>query len=113
MRHYLLEFRATGPETLDDRWLATIATVLGRLRRFDEGLGMIDESFPFIERSGLGYFEAEVHRLKGALVDVDDGMTRWTRSAEKDNELRAPWQNGHLKLRFSLQLGPVSFDERF
>ncbi len=68
MRHHLLEFRATGSETLDDHWPALIATALGRLGRFDEGLRMIDESFPFIERSGLRDFEAEVHRLKGELL---------------------------------------------
>ena len=37
---------------MSDYCLALIATALGRMGRFDEGLRTIDESFPFIERSG-------------------------------------------------------------
>ena len=32
----------------------------------------IDEAFPFIERSGLRIYEAEVHRLKGELLLAQD-----------------------------------------
>ena len=52
MRHHLSEHRATGSELLSDYFLALIATALGRKGQFDEGLRTIDESFPFIERSG-------------------------------------------------------------
>jgi predicted ATPase len=75
MRHHLMEFRATGSEALDDHFPALIATALGRMGRFDEGLRMIDESFRFIERSGLRDFEAEVHRLKGELLLAQDASS--------------------------------------
>jgi predicted ATPase len=72
MRHHLLELRAIGSEVLGDYCPALIATALGRMGRFDEGLRTIDEAFPFIERSGQRFHEAEVHRLKGELLLAQD-----------------------------------------
>jgi predicted ATPase len=72
MRHHRLELKASGSELYDDYHLALIATALGRLRRFDEGLRTIDESFPIIERSGQQLYEAEVHRLRGELLLAQD-----------------------------------------
>ncbi len=72
MRHHMLELKAAGSELINDRCLAFIATALGRMGRSDEGLRTIDESFPFIERTGQRYYEAEVHRLKGELLLAQD-----------------------------------------
>ncbi|MGH7925135.1 MAG: ATP-binding protein, partial [Candidatus Binatus sp.] len=68
MSHHLLELKAAGSEYISDRCNAFIATALGRMSRFDEALGMIDESFQFIARTGQSYYEAELHRLKGELL---------------------------------------------
>jgi uncharacterized protein (DUF924 family)/class 3 adenylate cyclase len=68
MRQHLSELRAAGSEYITDRCLSFIATALNRIRRFDEGLRAIDESFQFIERSGQRYYEAELHRLKGEIL---------------------------------------------
>ena len=68
MRHHMSELKAAGSEYISDRCFAFIAIALGRLRRFDEALRTIDESFQFIERSGQRYYEAELHRLKGELL---------------------------------------------
>ena len=72
MRHHLLESKGTGSETLNEYFLALVATALGRMRRFDEALRTIDEAFPFIERSDERLYEAEVHRLKGELLLAHD-----------------------------------------
>jgi ATP/maltotriose-dependent transcriptional regulator MalT len=71
MQHNLSELRASS-EGFSDYFLALIATALGGLGRFDEGLRAIDESFPSIERSDERLYEAEVHRLKGELPLVQD-----------------------------------------
>ncbi len=68
MRQHMLEFKAAGSEYINDRCVTFVATALGRMGRFDEGIRTIDESFPFIERSGQRYYEAELHRLKGELM---------------------------------------------
>jgi DNA-binding winged helix-turn-helix (wHTH) protein/tetratricopeptide (TPR) repeat protein len=65
MRHNM---KAAGSEHFDDLFPALITTALGRIGRFDEGLRVIDEVFPFIERTGQRLYEAEVHRLKGELL---------------------------------------------
>ena len=52
MRHHLSGVEGRGSEVFRDYYLALIATALGRMGRFDEGLRTIDESFPFIERTG-------------------------------------------------------------
>ncbi len=72
MKHNLTEMRATGSEILNDYFLALIATPQGRQRRFDEALRTIDEAFPLIERGGQRMYEAEVHRLKGELLLMQD-----------------------------------------
>ena len=72
MRHHMLGLKAAASEYINDRCLAFIATALGRLGRFDEGLQTIDEAFPFIERTGQRYYEAELHRLKGGLLLAHD-----------------------------------------
>ncbi len=72
MRRHLSEHRAAGSELLGDHVLALIATALGRMGRFDEGLRTIDQSFSIIERTGQRFNEAEVHRLKGELLLAQD-----------------------------------------
>ena len=68
MRDHMSELKVTGSEYISDRYFTFIANALGRLGRFDEGLRVVDESFPFIERSGQRYYEAELHRLKGEML---------------------------------------------
>jgi len=68
----MLELKAAGSEYISDRCLAFVASALGRMGRFDEGLRTIEESFRFIERSGQRYYEAEMHRLKGELLLTQD-----------------------------------------
>ncbi|MGH7779028.1 MAG: BREX system ATP-binding domain-containing protein [Candidatus Binataceae bacterium] len=68
MKQHILELKAAGSEYMSDRGVAFIASALGQMRRFDEGLRMIDESFQFVERTGQQFYEAELRRLKGELV---------------------------------------------
>ncbi|MGH7778578.1 MAG: adenylate/guanylate cyclase domain-containing protein [Candidatus Binataceae bacterium] len=72
MRDHMSELKSAGSEYISDRGVAFIATALGKMRRFDEALCMIDESFKFIERTGQHYYEAELHRLKGELSLAQD-----------------------------------------
>jgi len=72
MRDHMSELKVTGSEYISDRYFTFIANALGRLGRFDEGLRVVGESFPFIERSGQRYYEAELHRLKGEMLLAQD-----------------------------------------
>ncbi len=68
MRRYMAEMKATGSEYITDRGLAFIALVLASMKRFDESFRTLDEAFAFVEKSGLRFYEAELHRLKGELM---------------------------------------------
>ena len=72
MQRSLSEHRAAGSELLSDYVLALIATALGEAGRFEEALAAIDDSFQVIERTGQRMHEAEVHRLKGELLLMQD-----------------------------------------
>ena len=68
MRQHMQDLKAAGSADISDRCLTFIAHALGQLGRFDESLGLIDESLQFIERTGQRYYEAELHRMKGELL---------------------------------------------
>ena len=72
MRGALQEYRAAGSGLDSEYYLALIATALGQMKQFDEGLRTIDEAFGVIERGGARANEAEVHRLKGELLRAQD-----------------------------------------
>jgi hypothetical protein len=82
MRHHVSELKAAGSEYISDRCLAFVASALGRMGRFDDGLRTIEESFPFIGRSGQRYYEAEMHRLKGELL-LAENASNAAAAAEK------------------------------
>ncbi len=84
IRHHVSELKAAGSEYIKDRCLTFIATALGRMGRFDEGLHTVDEGFPFIERTGQQYYEAELHRLKGELLLAQDASN----AAQAEQSLR-------------------------
>ena len=83
--HHWSELKAVGSETFNDHCLALIAAALGRTSAFDVGLRTIDESFPFFERTGQRFYEAEVHRLKGELL-----LARTHRMPRKRSNPSAP-----------------------
>ena len=68
MRLYMSELKAAGSEYISDRYSAFVGIALGRLGRFDEALGIVDQSFEFIERTGQQYYAAELRHLKGELL---------------------------------------------
>jgi adenylate cyclase len=81
MRDHMSELKVTGSEYISDRYFTFIANALSRLRRFDESLRVVEESFPFIERSGQRYYEAELHRLKGEMLLGQD-LSNTTRAEQ-------------------------------
>jgi len=68
MRHNLAEFRAIGAETDTEYFLALIAMALGKNCEFEEGLRAINEAFLVIDRTDEQFYAAEIHRLKGELL---------------------------------------------
>jgi adenylate cyclase len=96
MRGWALSERGSGPEGVTvlrqglEAWLATesltyhtyylalLAEVLGKEGQTKEGLKVLDDALALAERTGERFFQAELHRLQGALliqVAGSDGVT--------------------------------------
>jgi len=68
MRDGLARHRAIGAEVLAPAFLALVAGVHEKLGRLAEGLSVVSEAFVAGQRSGQHYWEAELYRLRGALM---------------------------------------------
>jgi DNA-binding winged helix-turn-helix (wHTH) protein len=100
MRRHMLELKAAGSEYISDRCRAFIAIALARLKRFDEGLRTIDESFQFIARTGQHYYEAELHRLKGELLLAGEASN----AAQAEKSFRTAIELAHKQRAKSWEL---------
>jgi predicted ATPase len=71
----LAVYQAIGAELGRPTFLGILADVLGRLGRTDEALAVVADAIELAGRTGLRYWDAELHRLKGSLL-VQGGADR-------------------------------------
>jgi predicted ATPase len=81
MREGMAACRTTGAEADRAYFLALLAEAYGREGQYDEGLAMLEEALALTDQYEERYWEAEIHRLKGALL--------LARSAENQVEAEA------------------------
>jgi len=60
--------RATGTELLRPHFLALLAEALGKARRAEEGLRVLEEALAMAIRNSERYYVSELYRLKGELL---------------------------------------------
>jgi class 3 adenylate cyclase/predicted ATPase len=68
MRRGLADLRATGGEVRLPYYLALMAEVCGKTHHVAEGLTLVAEALTLVEKTDERWYEAELHRLKGALL---------------------------------------------
>lgn len=68
MRQGLAAHRATGTEVLLPHFLGLEAEALGRSGQAEEGLQIADEALAMAHRTGEGYYQAELYRIRGQLL---------------------------------------------
>jgi predicted ATPase len=68
MHQGLAAFQATGAELLQSRNRLRLAETYGNVRQSEEGLVYLSEALVIVEKRGDRWYEAELHRLKGALL---------------------------------------------
>jgi predicted ATPase len=68
MRQGLAGWHATGAELWRPYWLALLADASGKGGRVEEGLAVLDEALAVVDNTGEHFWEAELFRLKGALL---------------------------------------------
>jgi class 3 adenylate cyclase/predicted ATPase len=60
-------YRATGANVESPHWLTLLAEGCGKAGRIEEALDILGEGLAEVERTGIRYHEAEMHRLEGEL----------------------------------------------
>jgi len=64
----LIAFRATGAEIQRPHFLALLAEAHGTMGQPEAGLTALAEALTVVDKTGERWYEAEIHRLKGALL---------------------------------------------
>jgi predicted ATPase len=82
IRRGLTDWAATGGETHRPYHLALLAEALSRAGRIEEGLGALAEALSLGRRTGEGFHEAELHRLRGEFLLRQQGAEVACRDAE-------------------------------
>jgi predicted ATPase len=67
-------YRATGADLESQHWLALLAEACGKAGHTEEALAVLREALSDVERTGIRYHEAELHRLAGELRHGRDDM---------------------------------------
>jgi predicted ATPase len=68
IRQGIATWRATGAEITRPYALALLAEACGNAGRADEGLSLLAEALTLAHQHGERYYEAELYRLRGALL---------------------------------------------
>jgi DNA-binding winged helix-turn-helix (wHTH) protein len=68
MRQGLAAYQATGAELWRPYYLALLAEAYGKGGQLAQGLRLLSEALALIDNSGEGWWEAELHRLRGEFV---------------------------------------------
>src|SRR5262244_1342305 len=68
IREGMAAYRATGAEVDRPYLLALLAEAYGQGKRYDEGLAVLEEALALTGQYASVIWEAEIHRLKGALL---------------------------------------------
>ena len=68
MRRGLAALQVTGAQLLRPHFLALLAEALEKAGRAGEGLRVLEEALAAAQSTGEGYYQAELHRLKGEQV---------------------------------------------
>ncbi len=68
MRQGLTAWRASGAELFVPYFQALLSEGYGTLDQVEEGLEALQEGLEVMDRTGEHWWQAEVHRLKGALL---------------------------------------------
>jgi predicted ATPase/predicted Ser/Thr protein kinase len=72
LRQGLRDWRATESVTYETYYLGLLADVLREQGELDEGRRVVDEALDLARRTGEGLYEAELHRLRGELVLLEN-----------------------------------------
>jgi predicted ATPase len=65
LRDGVAAYRATGANLESPHWLALLAAAYGKAGQPEEAVSVVRDALAEVERTGIRYYEAELHRLDG------------------------------------------------
>jgi predicted ATPase len=65
LRDGVAAYRATGANLESPHWLALLAEAYGKAGQPEEAVSVVRDALAEVERTGIRYYEAELHRLDG------------------------------------------------
>src|SRR5713101_4233996 len=99
IREALAAYRATGGRFQSTYHLILLAQALAACGRSGEGLSALREAAALVEETGERYFEAEIHRLEGNLLLVENGSAEAEACYRKALEVARAQEARSLELR--------------
>ena len=75
LRQGVAAWQATGAEIAGPNFLGMLAKTYGKLNQTKEGLALLEEALALLSKFGTHVHEAELYRLKGELLLMQDGGT--------------------------------------
>jgi tetratricopeptide (TPR) repeat protein len=107
MREWVKTCRDTGSQCLLPACLASLAETCTQIGRGGEGLDLLNEALAMASGTGIHYWTAELHRLRGELMDREDdaegcfveALAVARRQQALSFELRAALSLGRLRAR--------------
>jgi predicted ATPase len=105
LRQGLEAWLATGSVTYQTYYLSLLAEVLGKQGQAKEGQKVLDDALALAERTGEHFFQAELHRLQGTLLQMESGG--WTDAEacfHKAMEVARRQEARSLELRAAMSL---------
>jgi predicted ATPase len=106
MRQGLDAWRGAGAELNQSYFLALLAEGYGKVGQIEGGLGALAEALARADKTGERFYEAELHRLKGALLlqqpapDASQAESCFRQAVEVARRQQAKW----LELRASVSM---------
>ena len=77
---------STSGITFRTFYLALLAEAYGRTGQAEEGLRVLAEALTLVDKTGERFYEAELYRLKGALILQVSDQTRTTQSKSQASQ---------------------------
>lgn len=105
IREGLATLQAMGTEITRPQCGALLAESVAEDGRVEEGLAIIAETLAMVERTGAGYYEAELHRLNGELLLM---QAEGTRQREAEASFQRAIELAHRRLAKSFELRSVT-----
>ncbi|MCI0528160.1 MAG: hypothetical protein L0Y56_12045, partial [Nitrospira sp.] len=83
MRQGLVAYQTTGAQLAQSHWLALLAEIYGKEGQVEEGLSVLTEALAIVYKNGEHFYEAELYRLKGELLQKAEACPKSSRRSRR------------------------------